>query len=45
MQLPILKLMAELLKRRKEIAIETNNKKGRGIMTDLIEEHISNFLG
>jgi pyruvate/2-oxoglutarate dehydrogenase complex dihydrolipoamide acyltransferase (E2) component len=43
MQLPILKHLAELLKTRKEIAIETTSKKGRGMMIELIEEHIKQF--
>jgi hypothetical protein len=43
MQLLILKHMAELLKMRKEIAIETIGKKGRVVMKELIEEHIKQF--
>jgi hypothetical protein len=43
MQLPILKHIAELFKKRKEIAIDTKDKSGRGIMEELMEEHIKQF--
>jgi hypothetical protein len=43
MQLPILNRIAELLKRRNEIAIEKKGKKGRGITKELMEEHIKKF--
>jgi hypothetical protein len=43
MQLPILKRIAELLKRRKAVAIEATGKKGMGILEELMEEHIKQF--
>jgi hypothetical protein len=43
MQLPMLKHIAELLKRQKAISIETMGKKGRGILKELTDEHIKQF--
>jgi hypothetical protein len=42
-KLPILKHIAELLKRQKSIAIETMGKKGRGIVKELMDERIKKF--
>jgi hypothetical protein len=43
MHLPMLKHIAELLKRRKAIAIEIACKKGMGILKELMDENIEQF--
>jgi hypothetical protein len=43
MQIPILKQIAELLKRQKEILKGRTGKKGRGILKEVMEEHIKHF--
>jgi hypothetical protein len=43
MRIPILKQITELSKRRNEIAMGTTGKKGRDILKELMDEHITQF--